>query len=675
MKIVTAALPYANGPIHAGQALEYITTDIIVRGLNLAGEKAIYCCASDAHGAPIEINAHKQGITPKELVEKYTKEHQEDFKALGIHFDSYYTTDSPENKALSEYLFKKLQGAGLIYEKNLLLQYDEKAQRFLPDRYVKGECPKCSAKDQYGDSCEVCGAYYQSTELKNPYSVITGTTPVQRMSTHYFCKLSSMTDFLRGWLSSGAVQKEVANQVMKWVDEGLEDWCISRDAPYYGFKIPGSDKYFYVWLDAPLGYLSSYAKTLKLTKAEDIFAAWDKIPAIHHIGKDIITFHTLFWPAVLKAAGHRVPEKILVHGHIQINNAKMSKSRGNFYATRDYLNSYPAEALRWYYARTYPSGLTDGALDPAAFLERYNNELVSNLANFCYRATSFLSANYEHTTSAKHDASLDVEIEQIQKEILQAYKDMNVREASRQLLVLGDIANKYFQIQKPWELIKTDKEKTHEVLTTAAALARDIAILAEPILPNFSETIAKQLNVKIDKKELGKPLLKHKIGEPRIILRKLEEARFQTPASVDIRAAKIIKAEPHPQADKLVVLRLDVGHLGERTICAGIKTHYPIEELKDKTIVIVANLEPKALRGITSHGMLLAAEENEKLSVLETDARPGTAVLEGTGEVTYDRFSKLDLKVIDGHPCLNGKPLTAGKDLVRVHGIKNATIR
>ncbi|MFH1649334.1 MAG: methionine--tRNA ligase [Candidatus Woesearchaeota archaeon] len=673
--LVTAALPYANGPIHVGHLYEYVCTDIIVRGLKLNGKDALYCCASDAHGAPIEINAHKQGITPKELVERYTGEHQDDFKQFNIHFDSYYTTDSDENRKLSEYLFNRLKEEGLIYEKPLLLQYDPEAKRFLPDRYVKGECPKCGAKDQYGDVCEKCNATYNPTELKNAYSVISGAKPIQKESTHYFFKLSSMSAFLKEWLTSGAVQKEVANQVLRWVENGLEDWCISRDAPYYGFKIPGSNKYFYVWLDAPLGYISSYGKLNGISEAADNFKLWDGSEVIHHIGKDIITFHLLFWPAVLKAAGHRVPDKVLVHGFVNINSEKMSKSRGTFITAKDYLAKYPAEALRWYYVRNYTPGLHDINLDAQDVQTRFNNELVANIANFCYRTESLLARIGEGKTSAENDETIAIEVETARQAVLDSYASLDIRGASDNILKLGDIGNRYFQQTKPWELAKENQKEAVKVLTTAAGIARDLAILIEPILPDYATKIAEHLNIKLNHEDLGKPLTNHTLGAPSIILKKIEGVSFEQEPTPELRVAKVLEAKVHPQADKLFVLQLDLGSLGKRQIVAGINGHYKPEEITGKHIIIAFNLKPAKLRGVESNGMLLAGEENGKVRVLETKAVPGTAVLEGRGQLDIEKFGKLDLQVIKGVPCFDGKPLKAGIEPVTIQDIFNSRIR
>jgi methionyl-tRNA synthetase len=389
-------LPYANGPIHIGHLVEYIQTDIFARFLRLIGKDVIYCCADDTHGAPIEIKAKELGINPEELIARFLKEHQEDFKNFHIKFDSYYSTNSPENKYFSDLFFERLKEKKLVYKKEIEVTYCEKCKRTLPDRYVKGKCPKCKAPDQYGDNCEVCNAAYKTIDLIEPYCTICKTKPIRKKSEHYFFRLSGLSGFLEKWIKENKnLQQETKNFVLNWIKQGLEDWDISRDGPYFGFKIPNEeDKYYYVWLDAPIGYISSVANYLgKDTKKAE--KAWNESRIIHFNGKDITYFHFLFWPAMLQAAGFNLPEDIIVHGFLTVNNEKMSKSRGTFFTAKEFLKKYDAEHLRYYYGNVLSKKLADIDLNLDEFRERINNELVGNLGNFCYRIISFVNKNFD----------------------------------------------------------------------------------------------------------------------------------------------------------------------------------------------------------------------------------------------------------------------------------------
>ena len=394
--IVTSALPYANGPIHIGHLVEYIQTDIFVRFLRLIGEDVVYCCADDTHGTPIEIKAKELGIVPEELIGRFHRDHLRDFTSFNIKFDSYYSTNSKENKYFSDLIFERLKKKNLIYQKEIELTYCGKCGRFLPDRYVKGKCPKCNAPDQYGDVCESCNATYKTTDLVEPYCVVCGSKPIRRISRHYFFKLSAFSDKLKKWLVENKnLQDEIKNYVLNWIKEGLEDWDISRDGPYFGFKIPNEENmYYYVWLDAPIGYISSFANTLKgdVKKAE---REWNKAKIMHFIGKDITYFHFLFWPAMLIGADFNLPENIAVHGFLTVNKEKMSKSRGTFFTAEDFLKENDAEYLRFYYARVLSKKLSDIDLDFKELRDIVNNEMVANLGNFCYRTLSFLGSNFD----------------------------------------------------------------------------------------------------------------------------------------------------------------------------------------------------------------------------------------------------------------------------------------
>ncbi|MFC1768330.1 methionine--tRNA ligase, partial [Nanoarchaeota archaeon] len=428
--VITSALPYANGPIHIGHLVEYIQTDIFVRFLNLIGEDAIYCCADDSHGAPIEIAAKKEGITPEELIGKFHIEHQRDFKSFNIKFDSYYSTNSKENQTYSNQIFEELKKKDLIYKKDVELTFCEKCERFLPDRYVKGNCPKCNAPDQYGDVCESCNSTYNTTDLVKPFCTICGTSPKRRKSTHYFFKLSEFSDRLDKWLTTNkTLQPEMVNYVRNWIKEGLQDWDISRDGPYFGFKIPGEDNlYYYVWLDAPVGYIAStqnYCIQNNLD-AEKTYWKAKNSRIIHFIGKDIIYFHFLFWPAMLMGSGFNLPNEIIVHGFLTVNGQKMSKSRGTFFTAKEFVEKYNPEYLRYFYAKTLSKKMSDLDLNFKEFQDSINNELAANIGNFCYRVLSFTNKNFNSKIEGIDDDkklfdNINKEVERIKK----SYNDAN----------------------------------------------------------------------------------------------------------------------------------------------------------------------------------------------------------------------------------------------------------
>jgi methionyl-tRNA synthetase len=671
--LVTSALPYANGSLHLGHLVEYIQTDILVRALKLNGEDAIYCCADDTHGTAIEINAKKKGITPEKFIEDCYKEHTADFSSYHIHFDSYYSTNSPENKQYAEEIFNKLKENGHIYTKEIELTYCEKCQRFLPDRYVKGKCPKCGAADQYGDVCESCNTAYKTTDLIEPYCTICSTKPIRKNSNHYFFRLSAFSDKLEKWLNENqSLQPEVRNQVLEWVKKGLEDWNISRDSPYFGFKIPGEkDKYFYVWLDAPIGYISStanYCKGKSIT-TEDY---WKKpgTKIIHIIGKDIIYFHLLFWPAVLMGSGFNIPDTVIVHGFLTINGEKMSKSRGTFINASEFLRLSSPEYLRYYYASSLARTMTDVNIDLADYQEKINSELVSNIANFFYRVLSFCNKNFDSELLPAEDSFLR---KFSYATLIKDYQDLEIRNAVKQILSISTEGNRYFQENAPWQLVKTDKAKAQQVVSNCVNLVRDINTLIKPILPEFADNIEKQLNLQnLRFEDLGKNLGKHRIGGAEILVRNIDKIilKHKDPFSdIDLRVAEIKSAKNHPNADKLVVLELDLG--GEaRTIAAGIRPYYKDEELIGKHIIIVYNLKPAMLRGVESKGMLLAASTSKGVFVLTAEnSKPGDSVyIEGIEktpkkEITIDEFLAVEiLSDEQGSISYDNKPLKTDKE-------------
>jgi methionyl-tRNA synthetase len=657
--LVTAALPYANGSIHIGHLVEYIQTDIFVRFLKLIGEDAIFCCADDTHGTPISIKAQQEGVLPEELVERFYKEHTEDFARFLIHFDSYYSTNSAENKQFSETIFKKLKEKGLIYRKDVELAYCEKCKRFLPDRYIKGKCPKCGAPDQYGDVCEHCKAAYATIDLVEPYCTICNSTPERRVSNHYFFKLSACAQKLEKWLTENKkLQSEIRNYILNFIKEGVDDWDISRDGPYFGFKIPGEDNmYFYVWLDAPIGYISSTANYCKKYGRDALKDYWKSKDAqiIHVIGKDIIYFHYLFWPAVLMESELNLPDYIVTHGFLTVNGEKMSKSRGTFFTARDFADKFEPEHLRYYYARLMSKKMMDIDLNLDEFKDKVNNELVANIANFCFRVLSFAQKNFESKIAKSESAAaLEKEILAKVEDAKKAYADFNLKQALKDILAVSASGNKYFQENEPWKLIAKDKEKAHRIVGTCVNIVKILSIILFPVLPRFCDELQKQLNLKkLSWNDIDFDLADCALGEPKMLVRKIEAIPTKKIFPANLKVAKILEASPHPEADKLVVLKIDLG-TEKRQIIAGIKALYRPEDLVGRNIIVVTNLKPAKLRGLESRGMLLVGMKDKSNFVLldAPESAPGDQVLVddydiNTQQIGIEDFAAIKLSVKD----------------------------
>ncbi|MBN1645759.1 methionine--tRNA ligase [Candidatus Woesearchaeota archaeon] len=694
--IITAALPYANGSIHIGHLFEYIQTDQFARILKLQGRNVKYCCADDTHGAPIDIKAKQLGISPEELISRFAKEHQRDFADYGIKFDSYYSTNSPENKWFSDYIFTKLKDNGHVYEKTVEQIYCPTCKRFLPDRFVKGKCPKCGAPDQYGDVCENCHSTHDTKDLIDPYCSICRSKeskPELRESKHFFFQLSKFSEELKEWITNHeGIQKEIKNQMLGFIDQGLNDWCISRDPPYFGFKIPRSDKYYYVWLDAPIGYISSYANSIG-KKEGAVLSEWNVSEIIHDIGKDIVYFHLLFWPAMLHAAGIKRPDKYIVHGFVNVNKEKMSKSRGTFLTAAEFKELTDPQLLRFYFASKTSVKVADIDLDLEDFVEKINSELVSNVANFIYRCTSFLHKHFDGKTCASLDAAFLESQDKLACDILEHYNNFDLQEAVKNILTLSSQGNKYFQDNKPWNLVKENPEKAEEVLSTCLTLASRIIVLLKPIIPNLAGKWESQLNITITSfSDLSKKLVGHKINQPEIILRKLEPIKVgkdsekntvenKTPGFeiLDLKVGIVRKAEPHPDADKLLVLQVDLGSK-QIQLVAGIKRHYSLEEVIGKHIVVVSNLEPAELRGKKSEGMLLAASKDDIIGLLETPlSSAGEQVfIEGVQPsnttITIKDFSQLKITVKAGKVVFQDKQLKTAKENIRSDKVSDGRV-
>lgn len=687
--LVTSALPYANGPIHIGHLVEYIQTDIYVRFLKSIGEKVIYICADDTHGTPIEINAAKQGMKPEQFIKKWHQEHMDDFKAFLVEFDNYYTTHSKENKEYSDFFFKTLKEKGYIYTKNVESYYCEKCKRFLPDRYVKGKCPRCGADDQYGDVCEKCNATYTTVDLTNPYCVVCSKEPVRKESMHYFFKLSEFGPKLKKWFASNKnLQEEVKNYISSWLKD-LKDWDISRDGPYFGFKIPGEkDKYYYVWLDAPIGYISSTENYCKTHKGEKLEHYWKNGRIIHFIGKDIIYFHFLFWPAMLMGVGFTLPDNIVVHGFLTVNKEKMSKSRGTYFTAKEFLDVAEPEFLRFFYAYNLGKTMSDIDLNFKEFKAVINNNLVSNLSNFYYRVLSFCNNNFDSKVGVfkKDDERKRImkEIEGKIEKIKEHYANYEIKEAVKEILAISDIGNKYFQENAPWKLYKQNRKKTAEVIAFCVNIVKNLTILSAPVMPNFSATMQEQLNLKDLKwKDLNFNYKNKKINEAEIVFSKIEEMLVEEGEKwpFDLRIGKVVKVSQHPDADRLYVMEVNIGP-EKRQIVAGIKEYYRADELVGKKVVILCNLKPTTIRGVESNGMLLAGDDGQKVRLLEANkSNPGDLVYpetmnyDRTSEVTFEEFMTFEILTKGKKAVYEDKVIRTDKEELKIDIKNGARVR
>ncbi|MGQ0507918.1 MAG: methionine--tRNA ligase [Myxococcaceae bacterium] len=676
--LVTSALPYANGPIHIGHLVEYVQTDIYVRFLRSCGQDVIYVCADDTHGTPIELNAAKAGLTPEAFIARFYEQHQSDFRDFDVKFDTFGSTNAPENKQYAEQIYNRLKEAGEVDRREIEQTYCEKDKRFLPDRFVKGTCPNCRAADQYGDVCEKCGKTYAPTDLIKPYCSLCGTPPIRKKSAHLFFKLSKQADFLLELIRKPEfINQGVANQLQQFFEKGLADWDISRDGPYFGFSIPGeTDKYFYVWLDAPIGYISSTERWAKQTgKVEDALAYWaadSNARIVHFIGKDIVYFHALFWPAVLKVAKFKGPDRLVIHGHLTVNGQKMSKSRSPGQANtlvnaRTYLDRVGDPSyLRYFYAANLGSGPEDIDLSLQEFRLRVNAELVNNIGNLANRALSLLATRFEKKLApASSGAGKKLVEEALAKagEVRAAFERLEYRAAVKQIAEISQSANQFLQNVAPWNKIKTDVAGAHADLSDAAEVTYLVAGLLAPIVPRISTRLFEQLGApeltftRIAGSKY--PLLDRNasIGTPAVVIARLEEAPvtslieaddagaaasqvsagaggtseeidFEQFAKVQLRVGKVLAAERIPKADKLLKLTVDLGEGTPRTIASGIAASFAPEQLVGRNVMVVANLKPRAIRGVESRGMLLTAGvEGEPLKLVDPgDVPPGTEV-------------------------------------------------
>ena len=532
--LVTSALPYANGEIHLGHLLEYIQTDIWVRFQKMQGNECHYVCADDAHGTPIMLKADEMGITPEELIAGVSERHQADFKDFNIEFSQFHSTHSEENRYFSELIYSRLKESGFIKTRVISQAFDPEKEMFLPDRFIKGECPKCGAEDQYGDNCEACGATYSTTELKNARSVVSGATPIEKDSEHFFFDLPQFEQQLKDWTKAGHLQEEVSNKLAEWFEQGLQQWDISRDKPYFGFKIPGTeDKYFYVWLDAPIGYMASFKKLCDNSDLEfdDFFAKGSDTELYHFIGKDIVYFHALFWPATLIGSNFRTPNAIFAHGFLSVNGQKMSKSRGTFIQARTYLESLNPECLRYYYAYKLSSKIDDIDLNLEDFKQRVNSDLVGKVVNIASRSASFVVKKFDKELSSNCiEQGLYDEFVAASSEIAGHYEDRNFGQAMRSIMKLADKANQYIDDKKPWQLAKEEgkMQEVHEITSLAINLFRVLMTYLKPVLPEMAEKSEAFLNVdSLNWDDIKSPLLGHQINKFKPLMTRIEDEQIE----------------------------------------------------------------------------------------------------------------------------------------------------
>ncbi|MDY4479873.1 methionyl-tRNA synthase [[Pasteurella] aerogenes] len=658
--LVTCALPYANGPIHLGHMLEHIQADIWVRFQRMRGHEIHFVCADDAHGTPIMLKADQMGITPEQLIADVQQQHMADFSGFNISFDNYHSTHSEENRELSEAIYHQLKTNGFIKSRTISQLFDPEKQMFLPDRFVKGTCPKCKAEDQYGDNCEVCSATYSPTELINPRSAISGATPVVKESEHFFFDLPSFERMLKDWIRSGSLQQEVANKMQEWFEAGLQQWDISRDAPYFGFEIPNAaGKYFYVWLDAPIGYMASFKNLCNKKGGINFDDFWRKDSSAelyHFIGKDIMYFHSLFWPAMLEGAQLRKPTNIFVHGYVTVNGEKMSKSRGTFIQAATYLKHLDPECLRYYYAAKLSNRIDDLDLNLEDFVQRVNTDLVNKLVNLASRNAGFIQKRFAGKLADKlEDETLFAEFIAQSEQIATFYENREYSKAIREIMALTDRANKYVDDKAPWVMAKEEgrEEELQQVCSMGIQLFRVLMGYLKPVLPKLAERAEAFLQAELTWANLATPLLAHQIAPFKALFSRVDMKQIETMieaskaenaqmtgaakkavdaksaveksdvsveiepfeptitiddfAKLDLRVAKVLKCEAVPESNKLLKFTLDVG-TETRQVFSGIKSAYSNPEaLEGRFVILVANLAPRKMKFGVSEGMILSA--------------------------------------------------------------------
>lgn len=674
--LVTCALPYANGSIHLGHMLEHIQADVWVRYQRLRGNTVNFICADDAHGTPIMLKAQQLGIKPEEMIAEVQKEHEQDFAGFNISFDNYHSTHSDENRELASMIYLRLKENGFITSRTISQLFDPEKEMFLPDRFVKGTCPKCKAEDQYGDNCDACGETYSPTDLINPKSAVSGATPVMKDSEHFFFDLPQFQAMLKEWTRSGSLQSETANKMQEWFESGLQQWDISRDAPYFGFEIPGEkNKFFYVWLDAPIGYMGSFKNLCDKRNDLDFDEYWkqDSTAELYHfIGKDIVYFHSLFWPAMLDGAGFRKPNNVFVHGYVTVNGAKMSKSKGTFIKASTYLKHLDPECLRYYYAAKLNSRIDDLDLNLEDFTQRVNSDVVNKIVNLASRNAGFITKRFEGKLSSNFtEMALYQEFVDAADRIAELYETREFGRAIREVTALADKANQYVDEKAPWVIAKQEgkDQELQDICTVGINLFRVLMTYLKPVMPELAARSEAFLNDTLTWETMTSPLTDHEVTKFKALFNRIDpkhveamieaskedaaaemaakeqaeasaqseldkepieaEIDFDDFAKIDMRIAKIISCEAVPKANKLLKFQLDIG--GEtRQVFSGIKSAYTPEELEGKLTVMVANLKPRKMKFGMSEGMILAAGPGGKdLWILEPHegAQPGMRVM------------------------------------------------
>ena len=638
--LVTQALPYANAPLHLGHILEAVQTDIWTRFQNFNGNECLFFCADDTHGTPIMLKANEMGIKPEELISDVYKDHKSSYELYGINFANFYSTHSDENRKYSEYIYECAKNNNLISKANIEQYYDEKEEMFLSDRFIKGTCPKCGAEDQNGDNCGVCGASYNVLDVKKPISIISNTVPIKKESEHIFFDLPQKNKMLKDFLKNVDLQESIKNKLKEWLNDDLKKWDISRDAPYFGFEIPGEkNKYFYVWVDAPIGYLASISNWAEKNKLnmQDLWSENSKYEIYHFIGKDIAYFHGLFWPALLSAANLKLPSGINVHGFLTINGEKMSKSKGTGILAKEFAEITNPETLRYYFAAKLNNKVEDIDLNFDDYVQRINSDLVGKYLNIASRSASFLKKN-NNILSTNIDNNILENLASKKDEVVSLYESREYSKLVRIIMDLADDVNKYINEQTPW---KKEMDEAVDISSTAIKAFYILSLYLHPIIPSITNEAFKFLNIKkvsinnvdeaVTKINDYKPLLKRL---EKIIIPEEENMdnvnliNIDQFSAVDLRVAKIIKADDVEGADKLLQLTLDVGDLGTRNVFAGIKSAYKPEDLTDKHIVLVNNLEPRKMKFGISEGMVLASSNDEGIYLVSPDegAKPGMKV-------------------------------------------------
>ncbi|MCX8638729.1 methionine--tRNA ligase [Gilliamella sp. B3172] len=667
--LVTCALPYANGAIHLGHMLEHIQADVWVRYQRMRGNEIYFICADDAHGTPIMLKAQQLGITPEQMIDEVKIEHQRDFAGFNISYDNYHSTHSPENREISEKIYKRLKANGYIKTKVISQLFDPEKKMFLPDRFVKGTCPRCKSPDQYGDNCEVCGATYNPIDLINPQSVVSGATPIMKDSEHFFFDLPAFSDMLQAWIRSGTLQDQVANKMQEWFEAGLQPWDISRDAPYFGFEIPDAPgKYFYVWLDAPIGYMGSFLNYCNKHNKPIFDQFWNKdstTELYHFIGKDIVYFHSLFWPAMLDGSEHRKPSNIFVHGYVTVDGAKMSKSRGTFIQASTYLKHLDPDCLRYYYAAKLSTHIDDIDLNLEDFVQRVNSDLVNKVVNIASRSAGFISKRFGGKLSDNlAEPELYASFVEKSKIIADYFEQRESGKAIREIMALADEANRYIDEKAPWVVAKQEgqDQALQDICSMGIHLFRILMTYLKPVVPSLAQRSEAFLNSQLTWDTIDKPLTGHTINQFKALFNRIDmdkitamieetkqQAALTTPAKekvaepivdtinfddfakVDMRVALIKNATVVEGSDKLLQLTLDIGD-EIRNVFSGIKQFYPDPAvLVGKLTIMIANLAPRKMRFGISEGMVLCAsgkDDSEGVYLLSPDsgAKPGMRI-------------------------------------------------